>query len=62
MADTRLKLLSPRPQRLDLFYPQVELLRAQRAVRRERAQQRAAKVLAAALMLGLYWLFFTHMR
>lgn len=46
----------------DPFYPQVELLRAQRALRRERAAQRVAKVVATAMLLGLYWLFFTQMR
>ena len=59
MASPRVVRINGRP---DPFYPQVELLRAQRALRRERAAQRVAKVVATAMLLGLYWLLFTNMR
>lgn len=59
VARLRVVRINGRP---DPFYPQVELLRAQRALRRERAAQRVAKVVVTAMLLGLYWLLFTNTR
>ncbi len=58
----RPRLVAPRPQRVELFYPQVELLRAQRRVRRDRRAQWTARVVTTAIVLGLYWMFFSHIR
>lgn len=60
-GDARMPLRGPQG-RLEMFYPQVELWRAQRALRRERVGQVVAKVVVAVMLLGLYWLAFTEMR
>ena len=56
----------PRPNRVDMWYPRQELEQARREAARQLRKtergQRIAKVVGAVVVLGLYWLLFTHMR